>query len=131
MSARAAKGVKFDSIMKLYIGVLKKYFVLKGRSGRREFWTFFFCSLAIGVGFGILSNIPVLGLLFTVVSILFSLAILIPSFTVGIRRLHDTNRSGFWVLLALIPLIGAIILIIWAIQKGTRGSNRYGPKPKA
>jgi uncharacterized membrane protein YhaH (DUF805 family) len=117
--------------MALYIGVLKKYFVLKGRSGRLEFWTFFFCNLAIGVGFGIISRFPGLWILISVVSGLFSLAIIIPSFTVGVRRLHDTNRSGFWVLLAFIPLIGVIILIIWAIQKGSRGGNKYGPKPRA
>jgi len=131
MSAAAKKSVNFESLKKLYIGVLKKYFVLKSRSGRREFWTFFFCNLAIGIVFGILSGIPGIRILFSVVSGLFFLAILIPSFTVGIRRLHDTNRSGFWTFLAFIPLVGVIILIVWAAQKGSRGNNRYGPKPKA
>lgn len=60
---------------------------------------------------------------------IYSLAILIPSIAVGIRRLHDTDRSGWWILIGLIPLIGAIVLIVFYVQEGTPGTNEYGPNP--
>lgn len=60
---------------------------------------------------------------------LFSLATLIPSLAVGVRRLHDTDRSGWWLLIALIPLIGGIVLLVFMVSGGTRGPNRFGPDP--
>lgn len=60
----------------------------------------------------------------------FALAMLLPSLAVSVRRLHDTDRSGWWLLIAFIPLIGGIILLIFAAQDGTLGDNRYGPNPK-
>jgi uncharacterized membrane protein YhaH (DUF805 family) len=125
MSAKkTSRKSSFDVIKKSYITVFEKYFVLKGRARRREFWLFFLCNIVIGVVLGIL---PVIGVF---ISGLYSLVIIIPSFTVGVRRLHDRNRSGFCVLLSLIPIVGIIILIVWAAQEGTRGKNKYGPNPK-
>lgn len=57
---------------------------------------------------------------------LFSLAVLIPNIAIGVRRLHDLDRSGWWLLLSFIPLVGAIILIVWFCSKGTDGPNRFG-----
>ena len=65
-----------------------------------------------------------------VLSDLFSLVILIPNIGVGIRRLHDIGKSGWWYLLALIPLIGTIILLVWCAREGDYGDNAYGPDPK-
>jgi uncharacterized membrane protein YhaH (DUF805 family) len=62
-----------------------------------------------------------------VISSLFHLAVLLPSLGLAVRRLHDLDRSGWWLLLAFIPVIGEIILIIWFCTKGTLGSNRFGP----
>jgi uncharacterized membrane protein YhaH (DUF805 family) len=59
------------------------------------------------------------------------LLIFIPNLAVSVRRLHDTNHSGLWLFIGLIPLIGLIILIVWAVQEGTHGRNRYGQNPKA
>ncbi|HEX7380625.1 MAG TPA: DUF805 domain-containing protein, partial [Nevskiaceae bacterium] len=61
---------------------------------------------------------------------LFVLATFIPSWAVCVRRLHDTNRSGWWVLISLVPLVGWIVLLIFTVQDGTRGDNRFGPDPK-
>ena len=61
---------------------------------------------------------------------IYSLAVLIPGLAVGVRRLHDTGRSGWWLLLALIPIIGAIILIVYFAQDSQPESNEYGPNPK-
>jgi uncharacterized membrane protein YhaH (DUF805 family) len=59
------------------------------------------------------------------------LALFLPGLAVTVRRLHDTDRSGWWILLALVPLIGIIVLIVWYCTEGTRGTNRFGPDPKA
>lgn len=61
---------------------------------------------------------------------LYTLAVLIPSLAVSVRRLHDTNRSGWWLLLLLIPLIGALVILIFTVQDGTPGENTYGADPK-
>ncbi len=74
-------------------------------------------TLDSSTGFGLLSGI-------------FSLAILVPSIAVSVRRLHDIDRTGWWVLLSFVPLIGAIVLLVFAVQEGTPGDNRYGPNPK-
>jgi ribosomal protein L40E len=74
--------------------------------------------------------IPFLGFIFTVVGWLFYLAVLIPSIALGVRRLHDTNRGGLLFLLILIPLAGIIILIVFWVQEGTAGENKFGSDPK-
>jgi uncharacterized membrane protein YhaH (DUF805 family) len=130
MSAARKKKTTFNVLIKQYFAVFEKYAVFKGRARRREFWTFFFFNLVIGLALGALYRFPGLGRLFYVASGLFSLLILIPNIAVSVRRLHDTNRSGLWLLLGLIPLIGLIILIVWAVQEGTHGRNRYGQNPK-
>jgi uncharacterized membrane protein YhaH (DUF805 family) len=61
---------------------------------------------------------------------IYSLAVLIPGIAVSVRRLHDTNRSGWWLLISLIPLIGAIVLLVFMVQDSQEGDNQYGPNPK-
>ncbi len=100
-----------------YVAVLKKYAVFDGRAGRKEFWMFFLVNVIIGILLGMVSN----GL-----RNLYSLAILLPNIGVGIRRLHDTNRSGWWMLLGFVPVIGWVVLIVFAALKGDAGSNKYG-----
>jgi uncharacterized membrane protein YhaH (DUF805 family) len=62
---------------------------------------------------------------------IFSLAVLLPGIAVSVRRLHDLDRTGWWVLLALVPVVGIIVLLIWFCSKGTDGSNQYGSDPLA
>jgi uncharacterized membrane protein YhaH (DUF805 family) len=69
--------------------------------------------------------------LWNVLSGIYGLAVLIPGIAVGIRRLHDTNRSGWWLLISLVPVIGTIVLIVFMAQDGQPDTNRYGPNPKA
>ncbi|MDR2702015.1 MAG: DUF805 domain-containing protein [Spirochaetaceae bacterium] len=114
-----------------YFSVLKKYAVFSGRARRKEFWMFFLFNFLIGIVLGILSKIPAVGTVIYGLSVLYSLAVLIPGLAVSVRRLHDTNRSGFFLFFALIPLVGAIILIVFAAKEGTSGNNNYGPNPKA
>lgn len=65
------------------------------------------------------------------ITTLFSLAVLLPGLAVAVRRLHDLDRSGWWLLLGLVPLVGAIVLIVWFCTRGTPGPNRFGPHPLA
>ena len=113
--------------MDWYIAVLKKYAEFSGRARRREYWMFALISFLISVVIGVLASmISALGVLTWV----YTLATFIPSIAVGVRRLHDTGRSGWWGLLALIPLVGAIIVIVFLCQDSTPGDNAYGPNPK-
>ena len=120
-----------EQYVELYKDVLKKWNVFSGRARRREYWMFFLMNFILFTILGILSQLPYVGTLFSIVSALASLALIIPGFTVCIRRLHDTNRSGWVLLLGLIPLVGAIILLVFVIQEGTHGDNKYGSNPKA
>ncbi|MGO9699022.1 MAG: DUF805 domain-containing protein [Xanthobacteraceae bacterium] len=101
------------------------YVKFSGRAIRSEywFWVLFYC-LGIFVA-GIIDS--VLGIY--VISGLFWLATVLPTLAVTIRRLHDLDRTGWWIFIGLIPLIGWIILIIWYCTRGTVGSNRFGPDP--
>jgi uncharacterized membrane protein YhaH (DUF805 family) len=114
-----------------YIAVVKNFKDFNGRARRREFWMFCLYNLIISIVISILTELPLIGFLFTIISGVLGIAIFVVSLALGVRRLHDTNRSGFLYLLALIPLVGIIILIVFWAQPGTPGSNEYGPDPKA
>lgn len=118
--------------MNWYIGVLKKYAVFSGRAQRSEFWYFALFNIIISVVLSLLDRVLGLGgdLSVGVLSSIYSLAVLIPSIAVGVRRLHDTDRSGWWILIGLIPIIGWIMLIIFYVKDSQPGENQYGPNPK-
>jgi len=119
--------------MHWYLKVLKDYAVFTGRSQRMEFWIFILISTIItwilgyiDIAAGLVDPETGLGL----VSAIYSLAVLIPSVAVGARRLHDIGRSGWWQLLVLIPLLGAIALIVMFALDSKSGDNKYGANPK-
>ena len=110
-----------------YLDCLKnKYAEFSGRARRSEYWYFalfnFLIAFAIGIVDGILGTDPVIGFLYF-------LAVLIPSAAVAVRRLHDTSRSGWWLLIGLIPVIGAIVLLVFMVED-SHAANEYGPNPK-
>ncbi len=107
----------------------QKYATISGRARRSEYWWFALFALIANIVLSIIDSI-VFGDA-RVLSGIFSLVLLLPSICVAGRRLHDTGRSAWWLLLGLIPLIGFLVLIWWFIQKGTDGSNEYGPDPLA
>jgi uncharacterized membrane protein YhaH (DUF805 family) len=124
--------------MNWYIGVLKKYAVFSGRARRKEFWMFvlfnFIISFVLELIDGtVLSNLAIdaWGTKIGVLGVIYGMAVLIPSVAVAVRRLHDTNRTGWWYLIGLVPIIGAIILLIFFVQDSKPGDNKYGPNPKA
>ena len=119
--------------MSWFFAALRKYAVFGGRSRRKEYWYFVLFSSIITVllfivdgAIGTSDSSLDLGLL----SGIFSLAILIPSIAVSVRRLHDIDRTGWWFLISFVPLIGTIVLLVFAVQDGTPGTNRYGSNPK-
>ena len=101
------------------------YVNFSGRAIRSEYW-FWVLFTSIGVVLGEIID-GVLGT--TLIYPIFGLVTILPSIAVGVRRLHDLDRSGWWLLLSFIPLVGAIVLIIWFCGRGTAGSNRFGPDP--
>ncbi|MER7901141.1 DUF805 domain-containing protein [Streptomyces sp. NPDC096046] len=113
--------------MHWYVDVLKKYAVFSGRARRQEYWMFTLFSVIISVVLAIID--AVIGS--NILGLIYSLAVLLPSLGVAVRRLHDTGRSGWWILIALIPLVGAIVLIVFLASEGKQEPNKYGPNPKA
>ena len=114
--------------MHWYLDVLKNYTGFSGRARRTELWMFWLINLGIAIVLTVIESI--LGLP-GVLSGLYNLAILLPSIAVGMRRLHDTDRTGWWLLIAFVPFVGAIVLLIFFCLEGTKGDNQYGPDPKA
>jgi uncharacterized membrane protein YhaH (DUF805 family) len=120
--------------MNWYLEVLKKYAVFSGRARRKEYWYFTLFSTLISLALalidsqlGTFNSEAGTGLL----GGLYSLAVLIPGIAVSVRRLHDTDHSGWWLFLALVPCIGAIVLFVFTVTDSTPGTNEYGPSPKA
>lgn len=114
--------------MQWYLEALKKYAVFSGRSRRKEYWMFFLFNIIIAVVLTVLE-----GLVGSpgILAALYWLAVFIPGLAVSIRRLHDTDRSGWWLLVGFVPFIGVIVLLIFMVQDGTPGQNQYGASPKA
>jgi uncharacterized membrane protein YhaH (DUF805 family) len=109
----------------------QNYVGFSGRAARSEYWYWVLFIVLLSI-VALLIDLTVFGFNTTGVnpiSVIVSLATLLPNLAVSIRRLHDIDRVGWWVLLALIPLIGGIVLIVWACMRGTVGANRFGPDP--
>ena len=111
--------------MKWYFAALKKYAVFTGRARRKEFWMFSLIASIIAFVFGFLDGVlgTVVAGEFGLLSSIYQLGMFLPAFAVQVRRLHDTNFRGWW-LLTPVPLV--LIFV-----RGTRGNNRFGPDPKA
>ncbi|MGM0877452.1 MAG: DUF805 domain-containing protein [Bacillota bacterium] len=113
--------------MEWYLKVLKNYVGFKGRARRKEYWMFALFSVIISI---VLSIIELAIDIESIFSGLYSLAILLPSLAVTVRRLHDIGRSGWWLLIGIIPVIGAIVLLVLSCLDSQEGDNKYGPNPK-
>jgi uncharacterized membrane protein YhaH (DUF805 family) len=112
----------FDAVL----SVLTNYVDFKGRARRSEYWWFFLFDVIVSVIvslFDVAAGTQVL-------EILVGVALLLPGLAVTIRRLHDTDRRGWWVLIGLVPIVGMIVLIVFACQDSEPGSNRFGDSPK-
>jgi uncharacterized membrane protein YhaH (DUF805 family) len=114
-----------------YLEVLRKYAVFSGRSRRKEYWMFFLFNMIVVCVLTIIEALVRSGAQMSVLTSIYSLGVLIPGIAVAIRRLHDTNRSGWWLLICFVPLIGAIVLIVFMTLDSQPGDNQYGPNPKS
>ena len=118
--------------MNWYLEALRKYAVFTGRSRRKEYW--FFLLFTVLVTFLLAFVDGMLGLFdpengVGLLSGIYSIGVVIPSIAVGIRRLHDTGRSGWWLLIGLIPVIGTLVILVFTILASQPGDNEYGPNP--
>jgi uncharacterized membrane protein YhaH (DUF805 family) len=118
--------------MNWYLEVLKKYAVFSGRARRKEYWMFFLFNMIILFVLGFIEGITGIssGSEQSILASLYSLAILLPSLAVGVRRLHDTGRTGWWLLIGLVPIIGAIVLLVFLVIDSQPSENQYGFNPK-
>ncbi|MFT3679609.1 MAG: DUF805 domain-containing protein [Ferruginibacter sp.] len=116
--------------------VLKNYANFNGRARRAEYWYFVLANILLIIPFyiigiaGAVSDNQALGTLGLVVYVLLALATIVPALAVAVRRLHDLNKSGWYYFVALIPLVGSIILLVWFCTDGDRFVNNYGEDPK-
>ncbi len=124
--------------MNYYLLVFKKYAVFTGRARRAEYWYFVLFNAIISIILGILGKaigvfnvtIGTFGSEMNILSIIYGLAVLLPGLAVAIRRLHDVGKSGWMILINLIPLIGQIWILILMIRDSDPEENEYGPNPK-
>lgn len=119
--------------MNWYLKVLRQYADFSGRARRKEYWMFVLMNFIAGIilalvdaALGIAIGEGAVGVL----SVIYALALIIPSIAVAVRRLHDSGRSGWWLLISLVPLLGAIALIVFYCMDSEEGDNQYGPNPK-
>lgn len=120
--------------MEWYVMVWKQYAEFSGRARRKEYWMFTLIHSLILLGVylvGLLLSVFLIGIPLLILGGLYSLAAVIPSLAVSVRRLHDVGKSGWWLLLGFIPIVGAIILLVWHATEGEPAPNLYGPNPKA
>lgn len=116
--------------MNEFMAVIKNYAGFSGRAGQREYWMFTLVYILIYAALAIVTAImpTVIASVFSILTLVFALGLLIPSIAVCIRRLHDTDHSGWWALLLLVPLAGLYIIYLCIIE-GTNGPNRFGNSP--
>ena len=125
-------GSPFD----IYKSVLtKKYADFTGRARRAEYWWFVLVNIGVLFGISVVSFILAssndsLAGLGVIIYLVYALGVFVPSLAVAVRRLHDTNKSGWMLLIGLIPLVGSILLLVFYFTDGDPGTNRFGPSPK-
>jgi uncharacterized membrane protein YhaH (DUF805 family) len=122
--------------MEWYTMVWQKYAQFDGRSRRKEYWMFALVNAIIcvviygGALLAFAAGQRMAGVALSLVYIVYALAILVPGLAVSVRRLHDTNKSGWWLLIGLVPFIGGLVLLVFMVIEGDPGPNLYGPSPK-
>jgi uncharacterized membrane protein YhaH (DUF805 family) len=121
--------------MEWYLLAWKRFGEFTGRSRRKEYWSFQLIFLLIYVplyvvGLALRENQGGIGMLVMGLCVVWSLACFVPSLSCAVRRLHDIGKSGWWLLISLVPLVGGIILIVFLATDSEPGPNKYGPSPK-
>lgn len=109
--------------------IINKYALFNGRANKTEFWQYILVYLLIGVVFSVLMNllagVSTLRIIFMILYIIITLALLIPTLAVGVRRMHDIGKGGGWIFINLIPFIGTIWFLVLAIKESDLGTNQF------
>lgn len=117
--------------MEWFLKVVRdNYANFSGRARRAEYWYFILFYIIIYIALLVVDMLLASANLPAFLTTIYSLALIVPNFAVGARRLHDTGRSGWWQLIGLVPIIGGIVLLIFFVQEGSFDRNEYGPSPK-
>lgn len=109
--------------------VLGKYATFSGRACRSEYWYWTLFTIIVSIVLSLVDASLFASEQYGMLSLIFSLVVFIPGLAVTVRRLHDVNKSGWWFLIVLIPLLGVLLLLYWEVLKGTEGANDYGNNP--
>lgn len=113
---------------------LKRYADFQGRSRRKEYWMFLLGVLIVAFILGAIEGVVglngMVGGIYGPLTLLFLLAVIVPGIAVQVRRFHDQDKSGWFVLLGLIPFVGGLVVLVFMLLEGTKGPNRFGPDPK-
>lgn len=102
------------------------YINFEGRSNRGEYWWAFLAIILVSLVLGIIDGFLTAGGGIPILGLIFSLATLVPGIAIGVRRLHDIDKSGWWLLIGLVPVVGFLVLIYFLVQPPTQGPNRFG-----
>tara|TARA_E500000305_G_C3917712_1_gene186540 strand:- start:199 stop:585 length:387 start_codon:yes stop_codon:yes gene_type:complete len=113
---------------------IKRYADFSGRSRRKEYWMFLLGVIIVAVVLGLIEGAlgigGSVGGIYGPLSLIFLIAVIIPGIAVQVRRFHDQDKSGWFVLLSLIPFVGGLVVLVFMLLEGTKGPNRFGADPK-
>ena len=109
--------------------IIKKYAKFEGRANRTQYWYFVLTQFLAFFILELLCVIPFVNIIAGLALLVLWLGLIVPGIAVAVRRLHDTNRSGWWLLLCFVPFVGSIVILVFMCLEGTKGANKYGDEP--
>ena len=109
--------------------IIKKYAKFEGRANRPQYWYFVLTQFLAFFILELLCVIPFVNIIAFLALLVLGLGLIVPGIAVSVRRLHDTNKSGWWLLLCFVPFVGAIVILVFMCLEGTKGANKYGDEP--
>lgn len=109
--------------------IIKKYAKFEGRANRPQYWYFVLTQFLAFFILELLCVIPFVNIIAFLALLVLGLGLIVPGIAVAVRRLHDTNKSGWWLLLCFVPFVGSIVILVFMCLEGTKGANKYGDEP--
>ena len=109
--------------------IIKKYAKFEGRANRTQYWYFVLTEILAFFILELLCVIPFVNIIAFLALLVLGLGLIVPGIAVSVRRLHDTNKSGWWLLLCFVPFVGSIVILVFMCLEGTKGANKYGDEP--
>ena len=109
--------------------IIKKYAKFEGRANRPQYWYFVLTQFLAFFILELLCVIPFVNIIAGLALLVLWLGLIVPGIAVAVRRLHDTNKSGWWLLLCFVPFVGSIVILVFMCLEGTKGANKYGDEP--